>query len=104
MFLTRSKEREEAFMSHVSEEVQARFANPNPIDVSEYKELRANSYERHYLLPKYSNEVLLEIIQYSMVQAGMRPIGEFELSNHYGHAVTSELIPELLKRIKDKTI
>lgn len=88
------------FMENVSEAVQARLADPKPIGIDEYNELRANTYERRLLAKKYDDSVFLKMMEYSFANSRFTELMEFEIVNTYDSAVIREYIPELMRRFK----
>lgn len=88
------------FMENVSEAVQARLADPKPIGIEEYQNLRANTYERRLLAKKYDDSVFLKMMEYSFANSRFHELGEFDIVHTYDHAVISEYLPELLRRFK----
>lgn len=96
------EERKEKFMRHVSDEVQERLADPTPIGLTEYSELRANTYERRLLAKKYDDQAFIAMLENSMKHSQFRELGEFEVVSTYDEAIVREYIPELIRRYKAK--
>lgn len=99
------------FVRQVEEAQKARLDNIRPeylkrtkkISLHEYKKMRLSSYEREHLLPLFSDETLIHIIENNMKNTsivnppGSRPAATYE------QALIFRLLPELLKRYKIKS-
>jgi hypothetical protein len=70
----------------------------------EYANMRINSYEQKLLHPFLDDKAFITLVEYYLSNSGQdwSPMGEFELSKHYGDAMQRELIHQLIKRFKEK--
>lgn len=100
MFLSKLRARkEQEYLSHVSPEYLERLAKPEPISLQEYIDISCNSYERHLLYQKLSDEALLAAAKHTLLNSQFREIGKYELARSYDDALTGIFVPLLLARL-----
>jgi hypothetical protein len=94
------EETKEILERHVRKEFRER---TEPMGLEEYKELRANSYEREHLLPLLDDEALEYKINVCMdnVTSVEKPTRRKPTST-YEQVLIYSIIPELQKRLKLK--
>ena len=92
------EKKKQDFMQHVSEKIQKRVESGLPMCEEEYRELRANSYERKLLMPLLTISALFAHIDYCYSQSTFHPKGQYKLPKSYDDAITEELLPLLLKK------
>lgn len=102
VFEAMNAQRKKEFMSHVSDEVRARLERSDRITWEEYESMRANSYERKLLQGKLTDEALIKLLDYCYMQSSFRRLHKYGLPKDYNEAVTGELLPMLLERLKNK--
>lgn len=63
---------------------------------------RMNSYERNLCIPLYSNELLIETVEYYLIQSAQEfsRNGKYEFSSTYNDELKHNLIHLLLERLK----
>jgi type VI protein secretion system component VasK len=83
----------------ISKEVRERFERLDPISSAELSEMRLNSYERAYLLPRLSVEALAQSVRYTLNNCE-RVQSRFPTT--YDDHLKAHLVPELLRRIETK--
>lgn len=88
------------FMSHVRPEIVA-LVERGDITWAEYEVLRANSYERHLMHPRLTDDALLKLFDHCMQQLGNR-FSELMMPKHYGEQVTFVLAPLLADRLRSR--
>jgi hypothetical protein len=91
------------YMSHVSNETIKKLASNKEITLEEYKDLRANSYERKLLTEKLSNEALEYSINLCMKNTIVPNHASF-VPVTYEETLIHTYVPELLKRLKNARI
>jgi len=96
------KKRKNEFFSHISPEILVRFLTGKELDVEEFSKMWINSYERRLLFPLFSDKLLLETLKYAIKQSGYRNLYEFDVPDHYNHAIESLYLPELIERFERK--
>lgn len=101
LFETLMKNKE--YMSHVSDDTIKKLASNKEITLEEYKELRANSYERKLLIEKLDNEALEYSIDLSMKNTSVPNHASF-VPTTYEEALIHTYVPELLRRLKNARI
>lgn len=101
LFETLMKNKE--YMSHVSDDTIKKLASNKEITLEEYKDLRANSYERKLLTQKLSNEALEYSIDLSMKNTNVPNHASFVPTTHE-EALIHTYVPELLRRLKNARI
>ena len=94
------EDRRAEFMENIRPEFDELRNRPEPITLAEYHEIRANSFERKHIFPRYDNETLLHVAKYCYGQSRFSELGEFELSDTYDRAIVGEILPELLRRFE----
>lgn len=73
------------------------------ISLEEYKHMRLNSYEREHLLPLFSDEVMLFVIDLAMKNSvSVSDPGNLRPATTYEQALVFRYLPELLKRYREK--
>ncbi|WJZ23644.1 hypothetical protein LIS04_216 [Listeria phage LIS04] len=68
---------------------------PRSLSLKDYRSIRANSQQRAELLPKLSNEALVEVSKFYLnnIPTVSDPVT-------YEEALSSHVVPELLKRLR----
>lgn len=90
------------FLSHVSEDIQARCASGRPIGLEEWKTLRANSYERKFMEPFLTDEAFLYNLDICIRNVQTEYVGPYGLARDYNVYIMTDGIHELRKRFKGK--
>lgn len=89
------------FMSHVSQEIiDITKQGGQCVSHKQYQELRMNSFERKYLIPFLEREALINTIEYCLSQCCEDNKGSFACPVTYNEALINDLVPELIKRLK----
>ncbi len=103
IFAKYGKKAEREFLSHVSKDIQELVSSLNgrKIDHEEYQTLLMNSYERKYLLPHISRECLLKNLEYYLSQCQAN-VSRHHVCSTYDEAILCDLIPQLLKLLKEQ--
>ena len=91
------------YMSHVSNETMKRLTSNRDITLEEYKDLRANSYERKLLTEKLNNEALEYSINLCMKNTSVPNHASF-VPTTYEEVLIHTYVPELLRRLKNARI
>lgn len=91
------------YMSHVSSETIRKIALSKQITLEEYKDLRANSYERKLLTEKLNNEALEYSINLCMKNTSVPNHASF-VPTTYEEVLIHTYVPELLRRLKNARI
>ena len=85
------------YLEHVRPEFQEIAVQNRTIELHEYEEMRMNSYERAFLLPYFSDEVLLQMIEYARRNSSTR---SYPVPVTYNDAIIDAYMPELMKRFR----
>lgn len=90
------------FMDHVCQEVRDRFASGVTIELSEYKEMRINSYSDKFIEPLLSDECLIWKVENAIKNSLVKELGSYTLPRHYDEYIQTDGVRELIKRLKLK--
>ena len=92
--------RKKEFFTHVESDIKKLYNEGKKI-TSENVPKGMNSYERHLLIPLYSNEFFLDTLLYYLEQSREhRQLPAYVLPRHYGDAIDGVLIHEIIKRFE----
>lgn len=82
--------------------VRALVAKGLPISAHDYTAMAMNSYERDFVLPALSDEALFIKIQYTLNNCTPPQRGPDTPAAHYDEAAIYKIIPELVRRLKER--
>jgi hypothetical protein len=85
----------EHHLANVRPEYKVLAARGVPITLDEYKEMRMNSYERKFLLPYFSDEVLFHVMEHAR-QNSSNPGRAISVT--YDESIINDYMPELKAR------
>ncbi len=86
-------------MERIDLEVQRRAWDPRPITPVEWNEMYLNSWEREYLIPKFTDELVIQSANYCISNCH---VTRGKPAVTYNDAAVLYWIPELIKRLKAK--
>lgn len=97
-------ESEAKFMANVSDAVKERRKSGRPLDVEEFEMMLLNSYERHHLVPIFTDQLLLKTIGHYLEHCdvdGPREYHEHWMNTPvYDQQLLGCYVPVLLERLK----
>jgi hypothetical protein len=86
----------------VSQWVKERFERGDTIELDEWEHYRMNSYERQYLLPLFSDEVLCWMVDYARENASQIHGGHGVIPGNYDEAIIHLYSKELVERLRER--